>query len=460
MDDKEAVRKACLRDGKSQRAVSREFGMARNTVSKLLKDPHPPRYRLGKVKSRPVLGDYQEIIHTWLSEDEAAPRKQQHTAKRIYDRLVAEHGFGGSERTIRQYVAEIRQKAPEGFVPLAFQPGEMAQADWIEKMRVILAGTLCTVDVLGLVLNHCGSFHFEAFEHMKQEAFFTGHVHAFEFWGGVPRTITYDNLKAAVTKVLTGKNRLENERFAAFRSAFLFDSRFCQPGKGNEKGRIENMVKFVERNLFTPIPRVDSLAELNALLKERCEAYLTHTQARQSQTVGERLQAEQAHFLPLPERMPECCRIVPVKANRFAMIQFETNRYSVPSEYAYQALWVKAFVGRVEVTTQSQLIATHSRLKGRFQESIQAEHYQKLLERKPGAKDHFRGNRDNAAALPSGALHQTPMPPPAARLSIQKPNLSKYSQLRRNSPYELTPNLAAGCVSEAAPPAQYTQAVP
>lgn len=96
-------------------------------------------------------------------------------------------------------------------------------------------------------------------------------MHAFDFWGGVPRSITYDNLKAAVTKVLTGKNRLENERFAAFRSAFLFDSRFCQPGKGNEKGRIENRVKFVERNLFTPIPRVDSLAELNALLKERCK---------------------------------------------------------------------------------------------------------------------------------------------------------------------------------------------
>src|SRR5262249_22909599 len=148
-------RKACLRDGKSQRAVSQELGIARNTISKLLKDPDPPRYHLTKAKEKPVLGDYQEIIQTWLAEDEASPRKQQHTAKRIYDRLVAEHNFPGCERTVRKYVAEIRQRMPESFVPLAFKPGEMAQADWIEKMRVIMAGTLCTVDVLGLVLNHC-----------------------------------------------------------------------------------------------------------------------------------------------------------------------------------------------------------------------------------------------------------------------------------------------------------------
>src|SRR5215470_17403547 len=119
---------------------------------------------------------------------------------------------------------------------------------------------------------------------MKQEAFFEGHVNACQFWEGVPHTITYDNLKAAVNKVLTGKNRLENERFAAFRSAFLFDSRFCQPGKGNEKGRIENMVKFAERNLFTPVPCVETLAELNLLLRQRCLDYLQRTQERQTQS--------------------------------------------------------------------------------------------------------------------------------------------------------------------------------
>jgi hypothetical protein len=215
------------------------------------------------------------------------------------------------------------------------------------------------------------------------------------------------------------------------------------------------MVKFVERNLFTPVPQVENLAELNVLLGQRCEAYLKHTQARQTEAVGERLRQEQPHFLPLPKFPPECCRIRPAKANRFALVQFETNRYSVPTEYAFQPLWVKAFVDRIEITTQTQLIATHPRLKDRFQESIRAEHYQKLLERKPGAKAHFRGH--SYSGVPST---ETAPLPPASRLLIQQPNLSKYSQLRRNSPYELTPNPAAGCVPETAAPAQYAPAIP
>ena len=258
----EAVRKACLRDGKSQRAVSRELGMARNTVSKLLKEPEPPRYHLSQPKVRPVLNDYMAVINAWLEADEAMPQKQRHTAKRIYDRLVAEYGFPGGERTVRKYVAQVRKKVQESFVPLVFEPGEMAQVDWMERATVIIAGQACKVYLFGLVLNYSGGIYFEAFHCMKQEAFFQGHANAFVFFGGVPHMITYDNLKTAVTKVLQGKNRLENERFVAFRSAYLFDSRFCQPAKGNEKGRIENMVKFAERNLLTPVPQVASLIEL------------------------------------------------------------------------------------------------------------------------------------------------------------------------------------------------------
>jgi transposase len=236
----EAVRKACLRDGKSQRAVSRETGMARNTISKLLKTPERPRYHLSRPRVRPVLQDYAPIIEAWLEEDERAPRKQQHTAKRVYDRLVAEHGFPGSERSVRRYVAEVRETVRESHVPLAFEPGEMAQVDWIEKVTVQLAGQVCKVYVFGMVLNYSGGIYFEAFDCLKQEAFFQGHANALAFFGGVPRTLTYDNLKTAVQKILQGKDRLENERFTAFRSAYLFDSRFCNPGKGNEKGRIEN----------------------------------------------------------------------------------------------------------------------------------------------------------------------------------------------------------------------------
>lgn len=243
----------------------------------------------------------------------------------------------------------------------------------------------------------------------------------------MPHTITYDNLKTAVTKVLQGRNRQENEQFVAFRSAYLFDSRFCQPAKGNEKGRVENMVKFAEHNLLTPVPRVESLEELNTHLRERCLHYLDHTQARQSASVGERLEHERPHLLPIPAHPPQCCRIVSLKADKSALVQFETNRYSVPSQFAYTSVWLKAFVDRVEITLTDTVLAVHPRLNGKFQESIRFEHYRKPLERKPGAFQHLR-----ALDKPASLDKELSKPSPAFRypqVYVRPPDLSIYRQL-------------------------------
>jgi transposase len=425
----EAVRKAYHRDQKSIRRIVQDLGIARNTVRKILaaENPDPPRYRLSRRKRKPVLDPVIPVIEAWLKADAEAPRKQQHTAKRIFERLREEYGFTGSERRVREYVAEYRQKPTEVFLPLGFEPGEMAQVDWAE-VTVNLAGLRTKVQLFCLVLNYSGTLYCQAFERANQEAFFEGHTQAFTFLGGVPRTITYDNLTSAVKKILQGRNREENERFVVFRSGWLFDSRFCRPARGNEKGRVENMVKFAERNLFTPVPCVNNLEELNVLLQERCRAYQNHIQARQTETVGDRLQAERPSLLPIPIYPPECCRIVSLKADKSALVQFETNRYSVPVEYAYQSLWLKAFVDRLEITSQEDVIATHARLSGRFQESIRFEHYRKILERKPGALTHLR------------ALDKEPLPekvrnPVQSRypqVYVRPPDLSVYRQLLRN----------------------------
>jgi hypothetical protein len=328
----------------------------------------------------------------------------------------------------------------------------MAQVDWGE-VWVWLGGVYRKVYVFAMTLNYSGGIYVEAFEHMAQEAFFAGHAHAFAFFGGVPRTLTYDNLKTAVTRILQGRNRLENERFVAFRSAYLFDSRFCNPAKGNEKGRVENMVKFTEHNLFTPVPSVRSLDELNGLLKERCLKYQVHTQARQSQSVGERMDEERKHWLPLPAYPPECCRIVSVKADKSALVQFETNRYSVPSEYAYRILWLKAFVDRVDITDQERVIASHARLSGKYGESIRFEHYRKVLERKPGGLQHLRAT--DKEPLPEKACRPGRVPFP--QVTVHPPDLAKYRQLR-SIPYESVPE--SGNASEKAAPAQYAQTLP
>lgn len=422
----EMVRKAYFRDKKSKRQIARELGIHRDTVTRLLERQagERPSYRLPHAKTRPVTGMVLGVIEAWLKADEEAPRKQRHTAQRIYRRLQEEYGFQGSERRIREIVAKLRQKPKESFLPLGFQPGEMAQVDWAE-VTVDLAGVRTKVQLFCLVLNYSGALYCQAFERANQEAFFEGHTQAFAFLGGVPKTITYDNLTSAVKKILQGKNREENERFVVFRSGWLFDSRFCRPARGNEKGRVENMVKYAERNLFTPVPCVNDLQELNVLLRERCLAYQGHIQARQNQTVGERLQAEQPALLPIPIHPPECCRIVSLKADKSALVQFETNRYSVPSEYAYQMLWLKAFVDRIEITNRESVIASHARLLGRFQESIRFEHYRKTLERKPGALGHLR------------AVDKEPLPPRSPKperptypqVYVRPPDLSMYRQL-------------------------------
>ncbi|HEY9685589.1 MAG TPA: IS21 family transposase [Coleofasciculaceae cyanobacterium] len=422
----EMVRKAYFRDKKSKRQIARELGIHRDTVTRLLERQagERPRYRIPHAKARPVTGMILGVIEAWLKADEEAPRKQQHTAQRIYRRLQEEYGFQGSERRIREIVAELRQKPKESFLPLGFQPGEMAQVDWAE-VTVNLAGVRTKVQLFCLVLNYSGALYCQAFERANQEAFFEGHTQAFAFLGGVPKTITYDNLTSAVKKILQGKNREENERFVVFRSGWLFDSRFCRPAKGNEKGRVENMVKYAERNLFTPVPCVNDLQELNVLLRERCRAYQRHIQARQNQTVGERLQAEQPALLPIPTHPPECCRIVSLKADKSALVQFETNRYSVPSEYAYQMLWLKAFVDRIEITNRESVIARHARLLGRFQESIRFEHYRKTLERKPGGLQHLRAI--DKEPLPEKV--RKPEPSRYPQVYVRPPNLSMYRQL-------------------------------
>jgi len=455
--DKDMVRKAHFREGKNKSQIARELNMDWRTVNKLLAmdATEVPHYHRKQPIIRPALGNYMGIIAHWMELDAQAPRKQRHTAQRIYERLREEHGYPGSYSAVRDYWRSLQKKSKEVFLPLAFAPGEMAQVDWAE-VTIMLAGIPTVVYLFALTLNYSGGIYFEAFERANQEAFFQGHVNAFLFLGGVPLSITYDNLKSAVQAILKGNKREENVHFVSFKNAWLFESRFCNPASGNEKGRVENMIKFAERNLFTPVPQINSLAELNVLLQERCRAYQNRTQARQSETVGERLQAELNHLLPLPKHPPQPCNLVPVKADKSALVQFDTNRYSVPCQYAYQPLWLKVFVDRVEITNQETVIATHTRLKGRYQESIRFEHYRKALERKPGAQKHFRSKEPVVLSLKPREPGASTFP----EVNVQAPNMDVYSQLKGNSHDLTTAHVVNGNLPEKTPFAQCRPALP
>lgn len=384
VEEKEEIRKLYFRRRWSIRKIARECHHSRKTVRRALNDAYPPVYRRKASPPERVLGSVKHIIDTYLKEDEKRPRKQRHTARRIYHRLVEEHRFKGSESTVRRYVRAVRGKQKEVFIPLEYDPGTFAQADWGEAY-VIMRGVKTLVKVFCMKLCHSKKPFIYAFPFEKQEAFFEGHQRAFDFFEGVPHTVMWDNLKVAVKKILRGKNRLEQASFIAFRSHYLFDSTFINPGHANENAKVENLVGYARRNFFVPLPRVESFGELNRLLIKKCQREDERHLPGCKETIGRMWQKEKEKLLPLPKRSFPCCRCHPVKANSLSYVNFERNRYSVPVRYAHHNLILKAFVDRVDIFYQEKLIASHRRLLGKGEESLNIFHYLPLLLRKPGA---------------------------------------------------------------------------
>lgn len=170
-------------------------------------------------------------------------------------------------------------------------------------------------------LRGSGGVYVRAYPFEKQEAFFDGHIRSFEFMNGVPYKIAYDNLKTAVKKILEGSNREEQEQFIALRTHYLYESTFCRPAKGSDKGGVENAGKEAVRRFFVPYPEVDSFDELNEYLHNECIKLLENNL---------KWEAEKAALRPLAAVKFDGARYKEAKVNRYSMVQFETNRYFVP----------------------------------------------------------------------------------------------------------------------------------
>jgi transposase len=389
VDQKEQIRRAFFIEGKSIRQIAREQHHCRRTIRAAIRDAGPSRYKLTQPRPRPVLGPFVAVIDEWLAGDQLSPPKQRHTARRIYHRLVEEKGYTGGESTVREYVRRHHPKQREVFVPLSYEPAEDAQADFGEA-EVIMKGRRLTVQLFVGRLCFSKIPFLVASPNQQQEALFEGHVEAFDFFGGVPRTIWYDRMSQAIRKSLPGLSPEEQEAFIAFRSHYLFESRFCNPQEAHEKGLVENLVGYARRNFMVPIPRVDSFRELNDLLRRRCLAEARRRLRGETLTIGELWDQERPRLLALPAHPFPCCRTVPVRPNRFSMVTFQTNRYSVPVECAAESLLLRAFVNRVEITDGTRVVAVHERCYGREQDVLDVFHYLPLLKQRPGAFDHAK----------------------------------------------------------------------
>jgi transposase len=386
MENWAEIRRRVLVDGLSKRAACRAYDIHWDTLQKILGHPEPPGYRRTAPRPRPKLDPFLGVIHQILEDDRKAPKKQRHTARRIFERLRDEHGYQGGLSIVKEAVAAWRARSAEVFVPLAHPPGE-AQVDFGEA-EVTLDGRPTKVALFVMTLPYSDATFVCAFPRECTEAFLEGHVRAFAFFGGVPRRISYDNLKIAVAEITGGRSRKLTDAFLRLQSYHLFADHFCRVRRPNEKGHVETLVGYARRSFLVPVPVVHGgLEPLNARLERACREDLTRRLQGKPAIKADLLGEERPSFLPLPAEPFVAARVEPRCVDSLSLISFDANWYSVPTEFAHHRATVVASVDTVRIVVGDRVAAVHRRCWGREQVFYEPVHYLALLERKPGALD-------------------------------------------------------------------------
>jgi len=371
----------------SKRQLCREEGIGWSTLEKVLAHPEPPGYRREAPYPEPKLGPYVARIEQILDEDSKVGKKQRHTAQRIFERLV-EEGYEGGYTQVREKVRKLKRQRGDVFVPLRHDPGT-AQVD-VGHALARVGGVLSKICYFVMALPHSDALFVQAFWHARTEMFWEFHRRAFDYFGGVPRRISYDNDKALVSAVTGTRSRRPTEGFLQLQSHYRFEAHFCAVRRANEKGVVEAMVGFARRKFLVPVSQVRDLEELNARLAEQCRADLARTLRGKTLSKRELLVEDEAAFLPLPAAAFDACRKMPTRVNSLSLVRFDTNDYSVPTCHAHHEVVVKGYVDRVVVCRQGEVIAHHDRCWGREQVCLDPVHYLAVVERKPGALDYGR----------------------------------------------------------------------
>jgi transposase len=381
----EQIRREYEFGGGTIQGVARKFGVHRRLVREALASAVPAPRKV-PARARPRVEPIAAFVEAILEADRKAPRKQRHTAHRIYTRLRQELPDRPiAEGTVRRYVRQRKLAlgllARETFVPQRYAWGEEAQVDWYEAE---LDGMRQTLQVFELRSMASGAAFHRAYLRATQQAFLEAHELAFAAFGGVFRRLRYDNLSAAVKRILRGSRREETARFVAFRSHWRFQAEFCPPGEAHEKGGVEGEGGYFRRNHWVPVPVAADLAALNAWLVAECRADEARVIAGREQPVGAALAIERDHLLPLAEEGFDLAEVSFPTVDHLGRVKVRTNAYSAPVR-AGTTVEVRLGAADVGIWHLGRRVAVHERSYGRHQEILDLEHYLDVLERKPGA---------------------------------------------------------------------------
>lgn len=379
-------------NGKSLRTISRETGHDVKTVRKYSNkedfSPEKPVKRRRKSKS----DKYRETVKKWLIDDETAPRKQRHTAHTVYNRLVKELGKENetvdvSERTIRTLVADLRKEigqADEVALPL-LHPAGGAQVDFggtvfVEKGITYEGHHLC------ITFPHSDGKIVQLFKGENLECLEQGLTDIFKAISGVPNAIRFDNMSTAVKAIKAYGERKVTEGFRRLQCHYGFESNFCNPASGREKGSVENYVGCSRRNYFVPVPEFDDLEEYNKVLLEKCLNDMDRNHYKHNAKVADLFQEDKEAFLPLPAEEFDCCKYVWAKTNIQGMASLDTNKYSTSGDLPNRRVLLKVKAHNVTVYDENHTeIACHARLYGKGQESMIWAPYLSVLAKRPNA---------------------------------------------------------------------------
>jgi hypothetical protein len=286
---------------------------------------------------------------------------------------------------VKDYIREHRRRGREMFVPLHHPPGH-AQADFGEA-TVVIGGVERTAHFFGFDLPHSDACFVRAYPAATAEAWVDGHVHAFAFFGRVPRSVLYDNDRCLVARILPDGTRKRATLFSGFLSHYLIRDRYGRPGKGNDKGAVEGLVGWARRTFMVPLPRFATWEDLNVWLEECCRKRQAQVLRGHTETIGARLTRDLAAMADLPAAPFDACDQASGRVSSQALVRYKTNDYSVPVAYGHRDVWVRGYVDEVVIGCGGEIVARHPRCYDREDMIFDPVHYLPLLEKKIGALD-------------------------------------------------------------------------